>query len=455
MPGYNLTGGLLFTGPNNHMPYQRDLNNIQPRVGLAWQPNTKTVVRAGYGLSYLATFTPAYSQGFSTATPYVATAGGTVFLSGNSLSNPYPTGILMPTGSSLGLSTFLGQSINFVDRNRVIPKVHEFSLGIQRELGWRTVLEVSYVGSRSHSLDVSQQIDDVTLAQLLQYGATLTGSKPNPFAGLLPGTSINGATTTLQQLLRPYPQFTSITENNIPIGTSWYNAGTVGITKRISAGLSLQVSYTESKWMDATNYLNNQDLITTTPEATLNPQDTPQRLVVSGNWAVPFFKSTHGVLGALVKGWQTNGILMQEAGFPLAAPSGYYSSGISPALADPTYSRYFNTCTLTTAGLRQNCASTTEPDAWIQQPPSTIRTLSRYISAIRPPKITSLDFSMFKSFTLHENLRLQFRAEAFNALNSPQLGNPSTSMTSATAGLISPSQSNDPRAVQLALKLMF
>jgi hypothetical protein len=110
---------------------------------------------------------------------------------------------------------------------------------------------------------------------------------------------------------------------------------------------------------------------------------------------------------------------------------------------------------LTTTGARQNCASADEPVAWIQQQPSTIRTLSRYISAIRPPKITNLDFSMFKAFTLHENLRLQFRAEAFNALNSPQLGNPSTSMTSATAGLINPSQTNDPRAVQLALKLMF
>jgi len=455
VPGYNLTGGLLFTGPNNHMPYQRDLNNVQPRAGIAWTINSKTVMRAGYGLSYLATFTPAGNQGFSTSTPYVATQGGTVFLSGNSLSNPYPTGILMPTGNSLGLSTFLGQSISFVDRNRVIPKVQEFSLGVQRELGWRTVLEVSYVGSRSSSLDVSQQIDDVTLAQLLQYGATLTSSKTNPFAGLLPGTGINGATTTLQQLLRPYPQFTGITENNIPIGKSWYNAGTVGITKRISAGLSLQVSYTESKWMDATNYLNNQDLITTRPEATLNPQDTPQRLMVSGNWALPFFKSTHGVAGVLLKGWQTNGILLQEAGFPLGSPSGYYSSGVNPALADPTDARYFNTCVQTTTGLRQNCASSTEPVAWIQQPPDTIRTLSRYISSIRPPKITSLQFSMFKAFTLRENLRLQFRAEAFNALNSPQLGNPSTSMTSATAGLITPSQSNDPRAVQLALKLMF
>jgi len=455
VPGYNLTGGLLFTSSKNHMPYQRDLNNFQPRLGLAWHPTPKTVVRAGYGLSYLATFTPAYTQGFATSTPYVATAGGTVFLSGNSLSNPYPDGILMPTGSSLGLSTFLGQSISFVNRDRVIPKVHQFSLGVQREVGWRTVVEVSYVGSRSHSLDVYQQIDDVTLAQLLQYGATLSGSKTNPFAGLLPGTGINGATTTLQQLLRPFPQFTGITEYNIPVGQSWYNAMQVGVNKRLAHGLNFQVNYTWSKWMDGVIYLNNQDLITSTPQRTMNGQDTPQRLTVGGNWELPMFKNAHGIVGVLLKGWQANGLFVRELGFPLGAPSGYYSSGINPALANPTKTRYFNTCTITTTGARQNCASADEPYAWIQQPPSTIRTLSRYLSTIRPPIIPSVDVSLFKAFALRENLHLQFRAEAFNATNSPQLGNPSTSMTSATAGLISPSQSNDPRAIQLALKLLF
>jgi hypothetical protein len=266
---------------------------------------------------------------------------------------------------------------------------------------------------------------------------------------------MNGATTTQQQLLRPYPQFTGITEYNIPVGQSWYNSMQVGINKRLSHGLNFQVNYTWSKWMDAVSYLNNQDLITSTPQRTLNVQDTPQRLTVSGNWELPIFKNATGIVGVLLKGWQVNGIFMRELGFPLTAPSGYYSSGINPALANPTKARYFNTCTITTTGARQNCASADEPYAWIQQPPSTIRTLSRQLPTIRPPIIPSVDVSLFKAFALRENLHLQFRAEAFNATNSPQLGNPSTSMTSATAGLISPAQNNDPRAIQLALKLMF
>jgi Carboxypeptidase regulatory-like domain/TonB dependent receptor-like, beta-barrel len=454
VPGYNLKGGLLFTSSDNRRPYQRDLNNVQPRAGVAWQANRKTVVRAGYGLSYLATFTTAQSQGYSTTTPYVAT-NGSVFLSGNSLSNPYPDGILTPNGSKLGLATFLGQSISFTNPDRIVPKVHQFSVGIQRELKWRTVVEASYVGSRSHSLDVSQQIDDVTKAQFLQYGAALTGTQTNPFAGLIPGTGLNTASTSLQQLLRPFPQFTGITETNLPVGQSWYNSLQVRVDKRLSRGLNVLVSYTLSKWLDAVSYLNNQDPFGSTPPRVLNAQDATHRFVVSGNWALPFFKNSHGVLAVFLKGWQGNGIFVRQSGFPLGAPSGFYSSGIDPSLPDPTNARWFNTCTQQTNGNRVNCPTTTELPAFIQQPAQTLRTLSLRFPTIRFYKVPNLDVSLFKAFQLHERLKLQFRAEAFNGLNAAQLGSPSTSLTSNGAGQVGLTQSNDPRNIQLAMKLVF
>jgi hypothetical protein len=454
VPGYSLKGGLLFTSNRNRLPYQRDLNNVQPRAGVAWQINRKTVLRAGYGLSYLATFTTAFNQGFSTSTPYVAT-NGSVFLSGNTLSNPYPDGILTPTGSKLGLATFLGQSISFTNPDRVVPKVHQFSVGIQRELKWRTVVEASYVGSRSHSLDVSQQIDDVTKAQLLQYGTSLTGTQTNPFAGLLPGTGLNSANTSLQQLLRPFPQFTGITETNLPVGQSWYNSLQVRVDKRLSKGLNVLVSYTLSKWLDAVSYLNNQDPFGSVPPRVLNAQDAPQRIVVSGNWALPFFSHTHGVLAVFLKGWQGNGIFTRQSGFPLGAPAGFYSSGVDPSLPDPTNARYFNTCTLLTTGARANCASASEPVEFIQQQPQTLRTLSLRFPTIRFYKVPGVDVSLFKAFQLHEGLRLQFRAEAFNGTNSAQLTSPSTSLTSTGAGQVGLTQTNDPRNIQLAVKLLF
>src|ERR1017187_2889232 len=102
-PGLVLKGDITFTSPGNRLPYGRDLNNLQPRVGIAWRPMDKTVVRAGYGLSYVATFTAAPGTGFQVSTPFNASSDGNITFSGNTLSNPYPTGILTPTGNSLGL----------------------------------------------------------------------------------------------------------------------------------------------------------------------------------------------------------------------------------------------------------------------------------------------------------------------------------------------------------------
>jgi hypothetical protein len=453
-PGLNLKGGLLFTDQDNHRPYQRDLNNIQPRAGISWRPLPKTVVRAGYGLSHVATFTTAYNQGFSTNTPYVATNGGVV-LSGNTLSNPYPDGILMPTGRSLGLSTFLGQAISFANRERVIPRVHQFSVGVQREVGWRTVVETMFVGSRSQSVDVSQQIGDVSLADLLQYGATLTQSVTNPFAGKLPGTNLNGVTTTRQQLLRPYPQFTGVTEANLPVGKAWYNSFQMRLDKRFSGGLNFRVSYTHARWLEAVQYLNNQELPTGTPPRTLAGTDTPHRLSLSGNWALPVFTKTKGIAAIFLKGWQANGIYVVQKGFPLAAPGGYYSTGIDPSLPNPTNQRYFNTCTLTVSGVRTNCASPDEPAAFRQQPSMTLRTLSVRFPSIRPPRVPNVDVSLFKAFPLREGLKLQFRSEWFNTTNSPQFGNPSTGLGSTTPGVVTLTQTNDPRNIQLALKLVW
>ena len=468
-PGLVLKGGLLFASSSNRLPYGRDLNNVQPRVGVAWHPMNKTVVRAGYGLSYAATFTTSGTQGFSYSTPYTASPDGNITFSGNFLTNPYPTGILTPTGSKAGLSTFLGQSISFTDPNRVIPRVHEFSIGVQRELPFRSVLEVSYVGSRSQQLTVSQNLDAVTMAQLLQYGANASPNLTdtcsatsalcpyaNPLQGLLP-TGPNAASTTRQQLLLPYPQFTGVTENNLPMGKSWYNSLQVRFDKRLTRGLNVLVSYTHAKWLNATGWLNAQEPITQTPDRTLNGTDTPDRIVISGNWQLPIFTNTRGVLAVFVKGWQLNGVFMREAGFPLGAPGGYVTSGINPALSGANESKAFNTCTQLTNGTLDNCTFNGEtlPIAFYQQYSNSVRTLSGEFPTIRPPKVPNADISMFKAFRLHETWNLQFRAEAFNATNSPQFNPPSTSLTSTSAGVVTLTQVNDPRNVQLSLRLRF
>jgi hypothetical protein len=351
--------------------------------------------------------------------------------------------------------------------------VHQFSVGVQRELPSRSVLEVSYVGSRSQELNVSQNLDVVSMANFLQYGGAVVAGVPNlsdscsatsstckyanPFYGLLPSGPGLNASTTRQQLLLPYPEFTGVTENNIAMGKSWYNSLQVRFDKRMSHGLNLLVSYTRAKWLNATGWLNAQEPITQTPDRTLAGQDTPNRIVISGNWAIPLFSHTKGILSVFLKGWQANGVFMRENGFALGAPSGFMSTGINPALPNGDNTKLFNTCVILTTGAQSNCTfngQTLQP-AFIQQQPNTLRTLSGVLPTIRPPKVPNTDLSLFKAVQVHERFNVQFRAEAFNATNSPQLGGPSTSLTSTSAGVVTMTQNNDPRNVQLSLRVRF
>ena len=227
--------------------------------------------------------------------------------------------------------------------------------------------------------------------------------------------------------------------------------------KRVTRGLNVLVSYTHERWLDATSYLNAQEPITQTPDRTLDGTDTPHRIVISGNFQIPLFANTHGVVAVLLKGWQLNGVFEREVGFPLAAPGGYWSTEINPQLAGANETKAFNTCTLLTSGASENCTfnGQTLPFAFIQQYANTPRTLSGYFPTLRPPEVPNADISMFKAVTVHERFRVQFRAEAFNATNSPQFNVPSTSLTSTSAGTVTLTQENDPRNIQLSLRVRF
>ena len=110
-----------------------------------------------------------------------------------------------------------------------------------------------------------------------------------------------------------------------------------------------------------------------------------------------------------------------------------------------------------TNGTLENCTfnGQTLPIAFIQQYSNTARTLSGEFPTIRPPKIPNVDLSLFKAVKVHERWNVQFRAEAFNATNSPQFSTPSTSLTSTSAGVVTLTQVNDPRNIQLSLRVRF
>jgi hypothetical protein len=352
----------------------------------------------------------------------------------------------------LGAATFLGQAFTYSDPNRVIPHVNQFSFGVQRLLPWALRLDVSYAGSRTYELEVSRNINALSLANLNLGAVALNASVPNPFAGLLPGTTLNGATTTEQQLLLPFPQFGAITESNQSLGYTWYNSLQLNLEKRFSSGLFLVFSGTLSRNMEAVSYLNPEN---THLDRELTADDSPFRMRVSGGYRIPGFRKGNALLRGVLSGWQITTLVTVQKGTPVAAPTGAFSTGVNPAVSDPNAALYFNHCYINLSGVRQNCSSASQPAAWIQQPQFSLNTLSTRLPNIRTIVPPNVDFSLSKTFPLHERLNMQVRGEAFNLTNTAAFGAPNTTITSAQFGTQTLTQANDGRMIQIGLRLQF
>jgi hypothetical protein len=490
----NLTGGLFFAGVGgqSRQAFEPDRDNFQPRVGVAYQWNEKTVLRGGYGLYYFPSAEYGGATGFSVITPFTPTVGGST--AGNfiprsdAFSNPFPSGLAVPTGSGLGLATSLGQSLTVTNPGRKIPHIHQFSLGLQRELPFRMKADVSYVGSRSVDILTGDQqgqggrnINVLSAAQLAQARATpsfLTDTVANPFAGLIPGNAtLNAATIQRGLLLLPFPEFGTVTLNGENVGKLWYNSLQASLEKRLSRGLVGVVSYTFSKNVGALGFLNDQDA---GPTKSIVNFDSPHVLTVSAVYQLPFgtgqrFAHDAGKgVNMLVGGWEYTVNASYRSGVPIDLPGGVDLIGDpridNPDVANPFVpgyaGSYFNNCVRQTNGtslqfvtnsagsrVQQAC---TNP-AWQIRAANTLRTIPFRLGNLRQPTAWQFDMSFNKSLIFTEDVRFQFRLEAFNVFNTPLFGSPDNNPTSSTFGILNPNngQRNIPRQVQLGFKLNF
>jgi hypothetical protein len=484
-----LKGGLLFAGVGGQPAeaFRKDRNNFQPRVGVAYQWNDKTVLRGGYGLFYFPQAEYGGSIGYSINTPFSTTTGGgaNAFIPTTTIDNPFPTGILQPVGSSLGLNTQLGGGITFVDPNHTIPFVHEYSLGVQRELPWRMKLDVSYVGSRSRDIltgdaqgEGGHNLNVLTAAQIAQKRANpgaFSAPVANPFAGLIPSNrTLNAATVTRETLLLPFPQFTGVTVVGENVGKLWYDSAQASLEKRMSAGLVLVASYTFSKKLAALGFLNPQD---PGPTKAIASDDSTHVLVFSGVYQLPFGtgKSFFGGAGRaanmILGGWEYNWIANFRSGNPINLPTNVYMIA-DPTLDNSSFDRFFNTCVIDTSRLatdplrvrQPNAARTafepcTDP-AWITRNTSnTLANTPLRLANLRQPWAPIFDMSVNKSFNFSERYRFQVRVESFNAFNTPLFGSPNTNPTDLQFGRLAERNNvrngNNYRNIQLGLKFNF
>jgi hypothetical protein len=465
----NLRGGLLFAGVNG-VPrglFDREPFNFQPRAGFAYSVNEKTVLRGGYGLYYSFRSQTGSQDGFVVTTPYIANdLGGRVGipeLTVNAFAHPFPNGPTPAPGSSLGLLTQVGRGISFDDPANKMPHIHQYNITVSREVLPSLLVELSYVGSQTRNIAVGHNLNGISAADLARGAADnnyLQQNVPNPFAGLLPGTTRNGATIQRQNLLTPYPEFGGITENAMAIGKGWYNSLQLVVQKRFSKDLSFLSSYTFSRTMEQASFLNDQDTQMVVQRASY---DRPHVWNFTGTYALPigrdkmFGRTMSPVLNAVVGGWQANWNFNWQSGRPLGTPGNTLEPlpGTSPVLAHPTADRWFNTCYLDTTGNLQSCLPGESP-VWQQRPPFTLRTTPDRFADIREPWKPTLDASIFKRFDLPNQMRFELRLEAFNVTNTVIYNNPSTALGANFGRIVTPRGSAYiPRNMQVGFKLFF
>jgi len=404
--------------------------NFDPRIGLAFDPfkDHKTAIRAGFGIFYNPIRARTYASGYYFNTPYAL-----AFIPFPSFPNPFPAGTPLPSPAQL-----VGVDYNA----NATPRMYQWNINIQRQLMEATSLTIGYVGSRGLHLYTNRDINPVQPSVV--NGTTVFGV---PRGGGAVGIALNP---------RLNPAAASLS-SAAPVADSNYHSLQLGVNRRFSRGLQSQLSYTWSKCLD--NASGTSGLEGGIPwTAPLNGSfdhgkclfDRPQVLRLSGVYALPFKNNI------LVKGWQLSGGFNVQSGSPWNVIIGFDQAGNGVANQRPNI--VLSRADAVTGDILGygNRAAFTLPAA------GTFGNLQR--DSLRAPGIKNLDLSITKETTLHEQTRLQFRAEFFNLPNHANFGVPNanafvqsvngTATPNPTFGQIT-NTSTAARQVQLALKLLF
>jgi len=478
VPGYNLEGGVQFVNQNGYGRESGtiDGNNFGPRFGFAYSPSSKWVVRGGFGIFYsnlldnLAGFNQVTTIGLGAQGSYNTVTNMTTTNDGGltpatTVANPFPNGLTAPTGNSLGLLTDLGTSVSVLNPHRLNPYVEQWQISVQRQLSATSVLSVAYVGSHALKL-VSSLLDQTGEGlnlnelpdQYLVAGLPANNKVTNPFYGIFPSTtSLGSSTTTTQgQLWVKYPQFTTVTEYGNNTNNDLYHSMQVRYEKRLSHGLSLVGNFTYSRNM----FYDMTSLVNVRKYRTVSSTDYPFVGNVFAVYDLPvgrgrqFGSSMPSVLNGILGGWTLAGSYTGRSGDPLTVTQtlGRPSAEVDPVYNTPIESRLGDKVNPVT-GIPTNPYFNTS--VWVPLPNNyTITKEPPLLDWLRGPSQQFKNISIFKSFNIHENVRLELRGLINNFTNTPVFGDPATNMsTPATFGVITTASGT--RNVNFMAKLRF
>jgi len=479
--GQPIMGALDFVNTPQH-PFKglksEHFDLIAPRLGAAYRLNDKTVIRAGGGMYYL----PAnlqfnegpYGNALNQFTNQWLTSLDSSVTPTYSLSNPFPNGFIPSLGNlphDQAQKLILGFAPAAQLASTPYPYNMQWNFTVQRQAPAGVAVETAYSGSHGVHLPRGSWQADALPTQYLSQGAALNTQVPNPFFGLIPVGTLSAATVKAGQLLLPFPQYTGVSESGGYLGNASYHSLQMKVEKRFSAGGSVLGAYTFSKiigdvesltsWLDTgVGTTSLQDPNNLKAEKSLSGFDSRQRLTVAYALDLPFGKGKKYLNGGapivqkFTSGWTASGTSTFQMGNPLALTASPNVTGFSLGLR-PNVIAGCNKQVTGTAQSRllnwfnKDCFKV--PDAF------TLGNESRTDPNLRGPGIANYNFSLAKKTAITERFNLEFRGEIFNLFNRVQFSQPNAGITTAanpTTGYIT-TQANQPRLVQLALRLAF
>lgn len=487
-------GAVEYAGVNgfgrNFVP--ENYGDVGPRLGFAYAlgNDNKTIVRGGVAIYYASTAQVSYdyssgsNNGFATiSTSWSATtAHGIDF----QLQNGLPGTWSQLLGAAGGQNAFLGQTGYYIEPKAKDPTDQEFTLTVSRELPWGLVADASYLGNHgNHFVQVDYNLDTLDPQYFSLGTAALSAQEPNPYAGIVPG-SLGAATLTEASLLRPYPYMSSVTLYWPRNQSSFGNMAMLALQRRIEHGLQVNGAYTFGKITDDGVYADTPTTGGTqtgsAPQNWRNPRgehsvdafDVTHRATVSVLYNLPFgsgqrfLSSSH--IDRLISGWQYNVIMTLESGRPIGVTGATNQGVASRPNINPNVSikvPHPSRSVLYTTGSLEWF----NPEGFVDPPDYSFGNVPRYFGNVRGPGTENFDMSLFKTTPITEGTTLEFRIEAYNALNHDNLSMPGTAFvagppavssnpyaegglnTSSTFGMIT--ASGPIRNVQLAAKFFF
>ncbi|MEN6607217.1 MAG: TonB-dependent receptor [Bryobacteraceae bacterium] len=492
---FTVRGGSVYPGVNGA---SRELwpSTVmwEPRFGVAYQLNSKTVLRGGYGVFYdqLNSWSTAPNQlGFSRTTSTTITNDyGMTWLVGNPstgispLTDPFPvrsdgTRFDMPLGDALGAMAVAGSGFTVYNPNGDHTREQRYSIGIQRQLDANTMLGVYYVGNYAtnvfvgggfnNSISVSRNLNplpekywatgmvrndaiasnlssNVTNPFYIGNFASLQTSNPVVYRAMSAMGFFTSKTITKAQLLRPFPQMSSLTQGLSPDGLVRTDELDINLQRQFAKGFTVNATFTRLRNRTADYYNNEFDAYPSWREGFIG---RPYRFYANALVELPFGKGRRflqsGIPSAIFGGFQV-GVSYELQPGPLISWPGnifYYGNDLKQIGSQPhTYDRWFNT-----AGFERSQSK--GPASYAQ------RSFPTQVPGSRADWNNAWNANVQREFQLAERAFFELRAEAINLQNRSLMASPNTNPYSTQFGMVTSQTNTYNRFIQLQARIRF